>query len=246
MSKYIYITILSSLMILLTSCKTETSTTDEIPEVYKKIYGAEDLYLDGDYLVIKCNNLPDHNSPYYKNTEWENDKFEAYNGSNANYNRNPNSISSFSMTYRIPLNPKKGAQTTPTNLGPIGVAVNGVALYNQYAGPNNQPLTDEINSFDQYAGHPQGQGMYHYHVEPSYITELKGKEALMGFLLDGFPVYGPVENGITVNNNDLDDMHGHSHATVDFPNGIYHYHITNSDPYINGNGFYGTPGTVTQ
>jgi hypothetical protein len=61
------------------------------------------------------------------------------------------------------------------------------------------------------------------------------------FLLDGFPVYGPNE----MECSDLDVYHGHTGATADYPAGIYHYHITNSDPYINGNGYYGTPGTVS-
>jgi hypothetical protein len=69
----------------------------------------------------------------------------------------------------------------------------------------------------------------------------------MGFLLDGFPVYGPQEeNGTTVTSNMLDAYHGHIHATIDFPNGIYHYHFTSDSPYMNGNGYYGTPGTVSQ
>jgi hypothetical protein len=72
------------------------------------------------------------------------------------------------------------------------------------------------------------------------------KYGLMGFLLDGFPVYGPMEeNGTIVNNSNLDAFHGHIHATADFPNGIYHYHFTSEAPYLNGNGFYGTPGTIS-
>ena len=90
-------------------------------------------------------------------------------------------------------------------------------------------------------------GRYHYHVEPLYLTTVKAdKMALLGFLLDGFPVYGPWENGKAVTNANLDVLHGHAHATTEFPAGIYHYHITQEDPYINGNGFYGTPGTVSQ
>jgi hypothetical protein len=75
---------------------------------------------------------------------------------------------------------------------------------------------------------------------------LNGKDTFLGFLLDGFPVYGPIENQVKITNDDLDDYHGHQHATTDYPNGIYHYHITDNDPYINGNGFYGTPGTYTR
>ena len=44
----------------------------------------------------------------------------------------------------------------------------------------------------------------------------------------------------------MDEYHGHSHATSDFPDGIYHYHTTADDPYLNGSGYYGTPGTVSQ
>jgi hypothetical protein len=57
-------------------------------------------------------------------------------------------------------------------------------------------------------------------------------------------VYGPVENGRRVTNAELDAYHGHTGATADYPAGIYHYHVTDADPYINGAGFYGTPGTV--
>ena len=83
-------------------------------------------------------------------------------------------------------------------------------------------------------------------MEPFWLTQNHGKDGLIGFLLDGFPVYGPQESGRTINSSDLDEYHGHSHATSDFPDGIYHYHTTADDPYLNGSGYYGTPGTVSQ
>lgn len=223
-----------------------TGTGEAVPTVYEKIYGANDIYVDGDYIVIKTDGLPDHKSPYYIDTEWESEKYEAYNGSNSQFNLNPNRISLFSYTFRIPINPTEASNHSATSLGAMGVSLNGVPFYNQYAGPNNQPLTDEIDSFDQYEGHPQQQGAYHYHLEPVYLTSQQGSDALLGFLLDGFPVYGPMENGVAITNNDLDEYHGHIHATTDYPDGIYHYHITAEDPYINGSGYYGTAGTVTQ
>ena len=80
-----------------------------------------------------------------------------------------------------------------------------MAFYNQYAGPNNQPLTNEINSFDQYAGHPQNQGVYHYHL--NQIPNFKGQDALLGFLLMDF-IYGPFENNVKITNENLDEyMH---------------------------------------
>ena len=157
-----------------------------------------------------------------------------------------NSIAEKSYIFKIPVAPKVATNHLPTPLGAIGVSLNGVPFFNQYAGPN-QPLTGEIVSFDRYWGHPAPTGQYHYHVEPLYLTTVKvTKSSLLGFLLDGFPVYGPEENGALVDNSKLDAYHGHTSVTTDFPSGIYHYHITNTDPYINGSGYYGTPGTVSQ
>ena len=242
--------------ILFAACKKDSTTTTPttttnnndtsgIPAVYKKIYGATDMYKDGNYLVIKCTSLPDHKTPYYKGTEWEAAKYEAYNGTNTKWSQNPNKIAQSNLTFKIPMNPTVASSHASTPMGPIGIGINGVPLFNQYAA-GGSPLTGEINSFDQYNGHPQQQGQYHYHVEPSYLTTNKGKDALLGFLLDGFPVYGPTENGKTLTNSDLDAYHGHTSVTADYPNGIYHYHFTTEAPYLNGDGFYGTAGTVTQ
>ena len=69
---------------------------------------------------------------------------------------------------------------------------------------------------------------------------------MLGFLLDGFPIYGPVENGVQLSSSDLDDYHGHFGVTAEYPDGIYHYHTTDDAPWINGDGYFGTPGTVTK
>jgi hypothetical protein len=227
------------------STNTTTPTTTAVPDIYKKIYGASDMYVEGDFVVIKSTALPDHKSPYYQGTQWAAAKYEAYNGTNPAYVTNPNRIAQFSLTFKIPMNPKVAASHQATALGPMGISLNGVPLFNQYAA-GNAPLTNEINSFDQYNGHPQQQGQYHYHIEPLYLTAQKGKSSLLGFLLDGFPVYGPLENGATVVSSNLDVYHGHFGVTADYPAGIYHYHTTADAPYINGNGYYGTPGTISQ
>jgi hypothetical protein len=210
--------------------------------IYKRVYGATSITQDGDYVVIKTTNLPDHKSPYYKGTKWESTKYEA--DTDPGFKQNPNVIAENDLTYRIPMHPAEASTKQETPLGPIGVALNGVAFFNQYAA-GRQPLTDEKYGFDQYGGHPAQMGDYHYHVEPTWLTANKGRDALLGFLLDGFPVYGPMEKGKIITDSDLDNYHGHFGATADYPNGIYHYHITSEDPYINGDGFYGTPGTVT-
>ncbi len=220
------------------------ATTTEVPAVYKKLYGASNVYVDGPYVVVQTTDVPDHKSPYFKGTKWESTQYEAYTGT-GQFAANPNTIAAQNITLKLPLNPKEAATKQETPLGPIGVALNGVVFFNQYA-MGRSPLTAEIFGFDQYGGHPAPNNGYHYHVEPTYLTKTKGKDALMGFLLDGFPVYGPQEGGKTITNADLDKYHGHFGKTADYPDGIYHYHFTDADPYLNGSGFYGTPGTISQ
>ena len=194
-----------------------------------------------DSVTFTTQDLPNHTSSYWPTN---NALYEVYNGSNSNYNQNPNEIATQNITFTITLNPAEAVNHQATPLGPIGISRNGVVFFNQYAGPD-QPLTNEIDSFDQWLGHPTGQDMYHYHIEPTHLTQQFGDSAFLGLLADGFPVYGPIENGVTISSLDLDVYHGHLTVTADFPDGIYHYHITADDPYLNGNGFYGTPGNIT-
>lgn len=216
-----------------------------VPAVYNKIYGATSITYDGTFVTIKCNALPDHKSVYYPTSSALYENFSGTTFGGFTFSKNPNSISTQNVTLKIPANPVVNAAHSATPMGVIGVALNGVPLFNQYAA-GGAALSGEIVSFDQAYGHPQMTGMYHYHVEPIYLTTVKAtKSSLMGFLLDGFPVYGPKET----DNSDpagLDVYHGHTHATLEYPAGIYHYHFTAAAPYLNGNGFYGTPGTVTQ
>lgn len=257
----VYCIALCSILFLLQSCTKDAATTtttpsssnnmnpvvsNTVPAIYNKIYGASSITSDGTYITIKSTGLPDHKSSYYATTNALYDNFSGTTFAGYQFQKNPNSIASKAYVFKIPVEPKLASTHLATPLGAIGVSLNGVPFYNQYAGPN-QPLANEMTSFDRYWGHPAPSSAYHYHVEPLYLTTVKAtKSALLGFLLDGFPVYGPEENGAIVDNTKLDSYHGHILATADYPNGIYHYHITSVDPYINGSGFYGTPGTVSQ
>ncbi len=234
---------------LLTGCSPDSKTTsvlsgpgirDGLQSRYIGFDSSVYLSQGDSTLTIMSNGIPNHRSPYFATTDA---RYEA--DANASFAKNPNNIQAQTLTFKIPTNPVMATTHQSTALGPIGVALNGVPLYNQYAGPN-QPLTNEIYSFDQYNGHPQQFGGYHYHVEPLYLTAKNGKASLIGFLLDGFPVYGPQENGATVQDASLDSYHGHVGVTAEYPNGIYHYHITATSPYINGGQYYGTPGNLTQ
>ena len=225
--------------------------SSEIPEsIYERIYGAAtEITFDNDWVYISVNSLPDHGSPYYEGTQWEENLYVPYDGSNpfvSNFVLNPNRISQQNIIFKIPRHPSQSSELNPTAMGPIGVALNGVPFYNQY-GAGGAPLDQEINSFDQYNGHPApgpSGGRYHYHMEPFWLTTNYGKDAFLGFLLDGFPIFGPVENGATLTSSDLDEFHGHFHENQDFPSGIYHYHLTSDAPYLNGVGYYGAPGSI--
>ena len=224
------------------SAATDASSSADVPAVFSKYAGTVQVTVENGMVVLRSNSVPDHKSPYFATTD---SRYQAYNGPNASFGAAPGTISAQTYVFRIPLNPVKAATPAATPLGPIGIAVNGVALFNQYNG-QNRPLTVEVNSFDQFNGHPTPTNEYHYHVEPLSITQAAGGSALIGFLLDGFPVYGPVEGGRRLTNADLDQLHGHVGVTADYPNGIYHYHVTDADPYINGAGFHGTAGTLSR
>lgn len=218
-------------------------TTDyDITPILSKFEGTGLSYaINNGTITFTTKDLPNHKSPYWGSGHA---MYEAYNGTNSNWNQNPGSIGEQNITFQIPLNPSEAENKASTPMGPIGISRNGVVFFNQYAA-GGAPLTNEINSFDQYLGHP-AMTTYHYHIKPKFLTDTFGEDAFLGLLSDGFPVYGPVENGVTITNSDLDDYHGHVSVTSDFPEGIYHYHITNEDPYLNGNGFYGIPGSVTR
>ena len=230
-----------------------SDTEEETPEIIETSYDTSVLLsmfdnvaavsysVSGSTVTFTTTDLPNHTSPYW---DASHPLYEAYNGTNTSWNQNPGSIGEQNITFTMTLNPAEALNKTATPMGPIGISRNGVVFFNQYAA-GGAPLTGEINSFDQWLGHP-AMTQYHYHVEPTYLTTTYGSDAFLGLLSDGFPVYGPLENGTTITNADLDDYHGHTSATSDFPAGIYHYHITNEDPYLNGNGFFGTAGSITR
>lgn len=210
------------------------ASSGSLPGLYAKFATGVQVSLSGNTVVIQSTDLPNHPSPYWG-------------VGNANYEApqtgmvpNSNRIATQSLTFRIPSTPT-AATASDTPLGPMGVSINGVALFNQYAA-GRVPLTTEIISFDRYNGHPTPSNQYHYHFEPLWLTTA-ARSALVGVLLDGYPVYGPQDaDGTTP--TDLDSCNGHTRATADFPGGTYHYHTTTAVPYIAGC-FHGQPGTVT-
>ncbi|MDB2408136.1 YHYH protein, partial [Jannaschia sp.] len=135
---------------------------------------------------------------------------------------------------------------TDTDLGRIGVAISGANIFNDYENADRSVVAMDDNVIHDHAafldecnGHPLADGTnYHYHGIPVCITvdlDVEGEHSYMlGVLEDGFPVYANQDlNGVIIGDDDLDDCSGHFGATPEFPDGIYHYHLTaDNAPYM--------------
>ena len=219
-----------------TASSTSSGTTGSgaLPGFYSHFSERVTVTLSGSDVMLRSNGLPPHQSPYWGVGH------ALYIAPQAGMVVNPNRIQEQDLVLRVPAKPAvTTASSTP--LGTIGITITGVSLFNQYAA-GFTPLDAEIRTFDLYNGHPQGSGLYHHHLEPLAITQ-NDRTALVGVLLDGFPVYGPLEMDGQAP-RDLDECNGHVRPTADAPAGLYHYHITAAYPYISGC-FRGTAGRAT-
>jgi hypothetical protein len=221
----------------------------------------------------------------YKAYDFVTNKFKfssLYTASRPLSSAGTNKISSQTVLMKMPITPASASTKTATGFNVFGIALNGVGFFNENASPPND-ITDELFTFDYCSGHPQNSGVYHYHVDPvCLIRDLSGtvktntttdsgrtytwiEDAgtnaglLLGFLMDGFPVYGPVGTGEKDNNGTavttaIDTYNGHSHSTTEFSSAVYHYHVKTAALggadstavfWITNTSFYGTPGSVT-
>ena len=206
------------------------------------------IYLEGTEVVVESNGLPNHTSPYWSNTTERSaiDPMgnelvtEAASANHALFvaptvtsfeAMAPGNIDNFNGSYstRVSAYPVKGSSTSSTGLGAIGMAVSGSMIYNDEEGPN-VPLDNAVVSLD-YSGAHTGPQSYHYHLEPLAWSE--NDNELIGFISDGFFLYG---RKCSSNNNyptDLDESGGHTSITQ-HSEGVeeYHYHIQN-ELYLN-------------
>jgi len=152
--------------------------------------------------------------------------------------KDPTKAQTYNFT--IPTTPKYASAITNTALGSIGVMISGAVLFNPFEGDgktvamaSNFTITDAngitASFVDKCAGHPAPmQGAYHYHGLPNCITakvdKISKPSHIIGFALDGFPIYGDRDNkGKLVTAKNLDQCNGINSATPEFPKGIYHY-----------------------
>ena len=188
----------------------------------------------------------------------------------------PHPLSPQNMTIKFPRAPKVAA--TPTNvvnmLGTAGVTVSGLVIYpiTEGAIPVESAYGDPYYNkmLDTCGGHTGPASEYHYHVLITVaICNLKNT-GVLGYAIDGFPIYGPtaclnvkctkkaaVKSGyVQIGNPQKNVWNAYKYSATPSttvldecngrvqPDGTYGYHATLSFPYIFGC-FKGTPTTQT-
>jgi len=137
--------------------------------------------------------------------------------------------------WKIPLNPAIAPTTVSAVDGPIGVAVNGVLIFNpcKQGGCQNGD-TKALGELDLCNGHAGRADDYHYHAAP--VCMMAGRPASywdthpVGWALDGFAIFGYNDADATVASRD-GVCGGNSSNVFNAPSG-YSYHVTNAAPYV--------------
>lgn len=200
------------------------------------------LTKSGSNVTVATDSRPDSKSQYFSSTDA---CYEAFSASGRI--TNPNTISTQSISATIPFAGVAAGSNTATDEGVIGVAVNGVSIYDNSAAPGDD-IYDEEATFDKCQGHPDVSSRYHYHTEPDSITS-NGSD-FIGVMRDGFPIYGRLDSdGSTPT---LDAAGGHTGTTPDSSGAsVYHYHLnlqtngTDSAYFISAGYYHGTKGSCT-
>jgi len=98
------------------------------------------------------------------------------------------------------LDPKLAGRPTETDAGPVGIAVNGVPIFDPSTqgpvvpGTGKRPNTLHEGELDVCGGHAGRGDDYHYHIAPKCLIEDLGKQWVdvdkkpIGYAMDGFPI----------------------------------------------------------
>ncbi|HJV33294.1 MAG TPA: YHYH protein [Patescibacteria group bacterium] len=180
------------------------------------------ITVSGSNRVFTGNGLPEHATGKFPIATTD----DAY-----QYDRNPNSISTQTLSYTLPKDPTVAASVSCVG-GEVGIALSGIPIFNGFDAGGRDAVAHEIQ--DACGGHPQSSGQYHYHG-PSACSGT-GDSELFGYAYDGFGIFSKTENGKTITNDDLDECHGHTHEITwdGVKKTMYHYHLTNEFPYTVG------------
>jgi len=190
-----------------------------------------DVAVEGNERVVRANNLPRHPTG----------EFPIRPGTPAfDYDRNPNHIGEQAILLRLPAAPQPAAAPSCVPMGMIGFALSGAAIFNAFDAGGRDAPAHEIQ--DRCNGHPERSSQYHYH-NWSPCLGVADADAPVGWMLDGFPILGPVDaQGHEIVNAELDACHGRV-GPVRIDGRLvttYHYRFTLEFPYTIGC-FRGTP-----
>lgn len=191
-------------------------------------------FVDGKDLLVHTRNLPNHPTAKFPDTGGL---------------RNPNSIQELDHTYYIPLEPKRNPKAiamdkTNSNRalpgGPVAFAINGVAFYN----PFDAEGMEAVNIMDRCCGHPSPDNRYHYHkypvcVKTPFVDFGQEHSPVIGFALDGFPIYGPYVAKNLMAKDDKQHPLDAFNMRHDDDRGWYYCVTPGKFPYVIG-GFAGT------
>jgi len=192
-------------------------------------------YSDGS-VIMEPNGIPDHERDVYYAVP--DAGVVVPDATTASVMADPTTAQTYKFT--ITTTPKYVSTVTSTSLGSIGVMISGAVLYNPFEGDgktvamaSNFTVTDAsgitASFIDKCTGHPTPQqGAYHYHGLSTCVTakvdDASKPSHIIGFALDGFPIYGDRDiNGKQLTADNLDECNGIVSATPEFPGGIYHY-----------------------
>ena len=186
--------LLAALALLSSSSTTASSTCTSsfgtgVADFISKTFTCVTVTVSGTNYVFKTSSVPTYKSYYWGSTSSLYENAFYANSTGSNYG-NPNKILSQNYTITVPIT--NTTTTAPTSAyGAIGVATNGIVIYNDQAAPGDS-LTSEYYTFDTSQCHPTNTGSYHYHVEPPKISNTDS--ALVGIAMDGYLIFGKLHD----------------------------------------------------
>ena len=138
--------------------------------------------------------------------------------------------------WKIPLAPAIAAATTTATDGPIGIAINGVPIFNpcKQGGCQNGD-TKVLGELDVCNGHAGRADDYHYHAAPTCMMAGQTNAHYwdthpIGWALDGFAIFGYYNpDGSTATRDNI--CGGNTLSVSNAPSG-YSYHVTDASPYV--------------
>ncbi len=162
------------------------------------------------------------------------------------YDRNPSHIEPHDVNLTFDALPQAAASPRCVTFGATGISLTGNAIYHGASTLGNDAAAHEM--LDAYGGQSDGTTTYHTHFLTDELLDRldtcePGHSALMGYIMDGYGIYGPRgEDGKILSSKDLDACHGHTHPVLwdGKTENLYHYHWTYDFPY-NVGCFKGTP-----